>query len=287
MPEGADSFLDEWEGVTREEIIEDDEKRWPPVYARIKGDRPGVGWQDARKATEALGVSITPEAMQAHWRDKSHKLFGKTGDADAILLNEAQTYQLFISSGFCATQFIQQKPAPREEFFKLYWNSIRMGGRNPADVGRAIGLEDALSALDLSSSLVDEKEKQELEAFEGLYALKLPATLKALWSRKGALHAIYKGHCNNPNPCSAADFTDPFDTSEIAGKRYAVLIMLPHQGEHAWWVVFNDGDEDGEIWLSIQEESGPAHRVAASLPFFFWDLRETGRHWEQRQKDGS
>jgi hypothetical protein len=284
MPVGADSFLDEWESVTRQEISVDDRKRWTKTFTRLRGAREGLGFEDARKALEAIGIGVNAEAMKKFWTEFCAKELNEKKDAESRLLDEEQAYLFFLRGGFGALAF-ERKFEPERALYKLYWNSIRMGGREPDDVGRAIGLADALSALGLADAEDDPKQVKALDAFEKAQKLKLPATLRQLWSKESVLAAICGGHCNNPEPVAAQDWVlrQDKEAREATGRAYAVRIMTPHQGDHAWWAAFDRGDQDASIWLSFEEDAPPVVRVAFSLPFFFWDLRETGRCWELKE----
>ena len=56
-----------------------------------------------------------------------------------------------------------------------------------------------------------------------------------------------------------------------------LFFMNPHQGDHAWAAVFDEGDDDARIYLHAPGR--PWALVARSAAFFFWDLAQTGIGW--------
>ena len=67
MPVDSDSFLDEWQGVTRPELSIDDEARWPALFARLAGAAGGLGRAELQRALEAIGFVITDAQMATYW----------------------------------------------------------------------------------------------------------------------------------------------------------------------------------------------------------------------------
>ncbi len=287
IPVGSDSFLDEWQGVTRPELSIDDQARWPALFERLRGARAGLGRAELQRALEGIGVVIGAEQMATYWAGQCRALLERP-DASAdefneVELDQAQAYRLIRASGYCAK--LLATPPAEGELFRLYWNGVRMGGRDPADVDRAIGLDDALAALGLAEATDDDAVAAALAGFERDHGLRLPSTLRRLWARTGVRDAIGESHCNNPEPCPVAAWTAHCDVDRALGGGLAVRIMTPHQGDHAWWAVFDDGAADAAIAISFEEDGPPVQRIASSLPFFFWDLAETGRCWYLAEAD--
>lgn len=281
VPAGhEDDFMEVWQGLTQSELSFDDEALWPPVFDALRGAEKGIGRAEARKAFESLGLEVEDQALSDFWTKQCGEICpGK--DAASLVLDRAQSYRVFAGSGYSAKQLADPSTHPSKDLFKLFWNQVRMGGRDPSEVGRTITLDDTLESLHLTKARDDAKTKKALAAFEKKQKITLPRTLKQLWSKTNADGAILDSHCNNPETLDVKQFElrrgkkkDPW------GARLAVQIMVPHQGDHAWWAIFDDGAEDAEIWISFEEEKPPVRRVATSLAFFFWDLAETGRCWE-------
>jgi len=67
--------------------------------------------------------------------------------AESHILDEVSSYRLFLHFGLSAKQCAENLRADRPKpFFKLYWNQLRMGGREPAELLRHVMLDDALAA---------------------------------------------------------------------------------------------------------------------------------------------
>lgn len=265
VPTGKeDAFMAEWQGVTPDELLFDDAEAWPAVFDTIRGGAPTIDSAAARAAFETVGMTCSDEQWEPYWARLSS---GQSLDQD-------RAYEFFVKAGTPARVLAKQKLDPSRELFKLYWNQVRMGGRDPSEIDHAITIADTLRVLHLDSAPEDPEAHAAMVRFETRHAIKVPATLEALFGKTGVLGKILDSHCNNPEPQSA-------DHWELRGHegRHAVRIMLPHQGDHAWWAVFDAGAADGEIWISFEEDGAPVRRVARSIAFFFWDLAETGRCW--------
>ncbi|HUS31515.1 MAG TPA: hypothetical protein VMZ53_23580 [Kofleriaceae bacterium] len=263
-----DDFMAKWHGVTRSEILIDDAAAWPDVFDSLRGGAAGIDSAAARAAFGKLGATFEDESWHAYW-DR---------EAKAEVLDRERAYEFFVGSGAPALLFANPSLDPSRDLFKLYWNQVRMGGRDPSDVDRAITIVDTVRVLGLAEAAEDPEQHAAIARFATRHRIKLPATLETLWGKADVLQKIEDSHCNNPEPQGA----DDWQLRDHEG-RHAARIMLPHQGDHAWWAVFADGAPDAEIWVSFEEDGGPVRRVAHSLAFFFWDLAKTGRSWDLSQ----
>jgi hypothetical protein len=92
-------------------------------------------------------------------------------------------------------------------------------------------------------------------------------------------------HPNNPNLLD-------FDAGEWAfhrgmrerglGGDCAVVFAVPHQGDHEWVVVFDDGAEDARVYVRWEGEDRDTWLESApGVAMFFWDLAQTGLGWHQ------
>jgi len=284
MPVDSDNeVLDLWQGVTPAELLADDAALWPQVFEAIRGARAGLGWQEAGKVFQGHGHAVEETSLKAYWAAHCMRLFGVENEraAEALVLDRDQAYRFFVSGGYCAHAIANPSLDPSRELFKLYWNEVRMGGRDPAEVDRPVGVAETLEALDLSGAEADEPAARAIAILEEREMVRLPRALEALWTRQGALEAIGASHCNNPEPIPAQEWSlaraEGADGWEDG--RLAVRIMTPHQGDHAWWAVFESGGDDGAVYLWFEEDGPPLRRVSRSVPFFFWDLAQTGRAW--------
>lgn len=280
VPVGQENrFMSKWEGLTAAEVALDDEAAWPALYEAMRGASEGVGREEVRAAFERLGATVDEERMRGFWSETCAAQFPDR-EPEGLMMNRDEAYAFFVSAGYSARLLAGPEGDPARDRFKLYWNQVRMGGRDPAEVGRAIGVDDALAAIGLGGTGEDPARAAAVLAFGAREGLELPAELVSLWSRPGIEDAILASHCNNPEPVRLEDWTVRRDD------RTAVRVMLPHQGDHAWWAVFDGGAAEAEVWLSFEEDGAPVRRVAHSLAFFFWDLAQTGRCWKLAGEEG-
>ena len=150
-------------------------------------------------------------------------------------------------------------------YVRLYWNQTRMAGRDPADVARPVTLNDALGALGLVDARVE----------SGEWTIVVPRMLREIFARHGALDAIAGCHPNSPEPIASEEWQ--LEKVDGVEGSLAVTFMNPHQGDHAWAAVFDEGDDDARIYLHAPGR--PWALVARSAAFFFWDLAQTGIGW--------
>jgi hypothetical protein len=60
----------------------------------------------------------------------------------------------------------------------------------------------------------------------------------------------------------------------------ALVIIVPHQGDHEWAVVFDDGEDDARVYVRWEAEDGETWLLTApDVGMFFWDLAQTGLTW--------
>ncbi len=253
-----DDGSDEWFGVTPGELSADDATHWPAIYARLCSTPAGLSRADFGAALKAIGITISDAKLDESWTREAPDL--------ASLLDVDDAYELVTGWGMAAVSFT--RPAPTRLI--LYWNDTRMGGRDPGEL-EPIGIADTLAILGLTGA---PETATELDAFEATHGITVPAPLRALWTKQGVLDAIKASHCNNPEPQPPSAWT-----VERTADTIAIRIMLPHQGDHAWWAVFPAGGSDAQIKFSFAEGRPPVRLVAESLAFFFHDLASTGRCW--------
>src|SRR5688572_12656050 len=83
-------------------------------------------------------------------------------------------------------------------YFRMYWNQTRMGGRQPGEVARPVTMEDALVALGLGGAVVDEAVRAAIAEFEAKEQVKLPTELVRLLVATGVAERVLRTHPNNP-----------------------------------------------------------------------------------------
>jgi hypothetical protein len=276
-----------WHGVTSAEISFDEAPLWASVFARISPNSCSLGRADFGNALSLLGWPGPDEQAQRLWDDGCQKRFDVSeAQAESLVLDEAGAYQLFlhlgISAKLCAENLMAEKSTA---YFKLYWNQNRMGGRQPAELPRPATLEDAFAALGIVSNRVDASSAAFLQRFEREQGVRLPGALMKLLQRTGVAKAVAECHPNNP---SLVEFI-PGEWKLRRGMRQqqlsgdcAITIMVPHQGDHEWVVVFDENDDDARVYVHWNTDDGEAWLpTAPGIGMFFWDLAQTGLAWYQ------
>jgi hypothetical protein len=276
-----------WYGVTPAEISFEDERQWEGVFALLSPDGRSLARKNFPDALALLGYKVPPDQARELWDQGCQKLINVSGyDAEDFTLDEAKTYQIFlhlgISAKLCAENLKPDRPKP---YFKLYWNQTRMGGREPAEVPRRVTLDDAFAALGLRAGKEDRSTAASLQKFEREHAVRLPATLADLLRRPGVADAVKDCHPNNPAFVEFKqgrwELRSGMRQQQVSGD-YALVILTPHQGDHEWAVVFDDGEDDARVYLRWDTEEGEAWLpTAPGVGMFFWDLAQTGLAWYQ------
>ena len=276
-----------WHGVTPAEVSFDDERLWPRVLAEISPDRQTLAASSFRGALDWLGCRVDAKQARRYWTESCRKLFDVSeGQADSLVLEPEASYRLFLHLGLSAKQCTEGLQVNRPEpYFKLYWNQTRMGGREPAELPRPVTLDDALAALGLTAGQFDDASVAFAHGFEREHSVRLPAALKECICLRGVADAVTDCHPNNPNlkPLREGGWflSRGMRWSEVQGD-YAIVIMLPHQGDYEWTVVFDDGEEDARVYVRWDTDGASQWRLTApGIGMFFWDLAQTGLAWYQ------
>jgi hypothetical protein len=280
-----------WYGVTSSEISFDDAHQWASVFAELSPDGKRFTPTDFFNALTRLGYRVDEEQARQFWRHSCQKLFSVPADqAETRALDREESHQLLLDLGASAKQWAENLKKDRpQSFFKLYWNQTRMGGRDPADVRRPVTLADAFAALGVVPGRVDRSTATFLQGFEQMHNLVLPAALKELVCQKGIADTVADCHPNNP---SLQPFRDWLLRPGMRGQQLqgdcAIVIMDPHQGDHQWAAVFDDGDDDARVYVRWDAEEGEDWLLTApGVGMFFWDLAQTGLAWfQETQFDG-
>jgi hypothetical protein len=171
-----------WYGVTLAEIWFDDALQWSVVFACICREGDQFAATDFASALAVLGYQVAADQSRQIWSQSCQTLFNLSEEQSANhILDEDSSYRLFLHLGLSAKQCAENlRPDSPKAFFKLYWNQIRMGGRDPSEVPRRVMLEDALAALGLNAGRVDHSAETFLRQVEQEHAVRLPKTLTAL-----------------------------------------------------------------------------------------------------------
>jgi len=283
-------------GVTEAEISVSDEQRWPRLFPEIANPEHAFSRQEFLSVAEILGHVDREDQLGAFWIEGCNFLFGTEDDeANSLNLDEAQAYRLIRQAGFSAkgidAKLHSDPDAP--DYFKLYWNQTRMGGRNPSEVARVVTLEDAFAALGIDGDADDYSRSAKAEWLETRNGIVLPDALRSLLTRSNIEAAVLNSHPNTPSLTSLENY----DCFVRRGLRQhgldgdiAVSIMLPHQGSHWWYAVFDRQDADARVYVGPEREPGENEEwklTAPTIGMFFWDLAQTGLGWfEDTQYEG-
>lgn len=276
-----------WYGVTPAEVSFDDARQWPSVFAQLCPSGSRFSRAQFPEALTSLGLQAPPEEALAVWDRECARLSGTAPPrANRDALTEAEAYELFLLLGLSAKQCAENlRPGRPEPFFKMYWNQIRMGGREPSEVTRPVTTGDAIAALGLTAERVDRSAVAYLRQFEREHGVRLPAALTELLGCAGVGRAVTDCHPNNPYLVEFRrgmwELRRGMRERRLDGE-YALGIMLPHQGDHKWAVVFDDGDADARVYVHGDSPDGGVWlRTAPGIGVFFWDLAQTGLCWYQ------
>jgi hypothetical protein len=273
-----------WYGVTPSEVSFDDAGRWPAVLGRMTGRADRLDEAGFATALALLRFAASAEQVRQFWVETCNKQFGfNAAQAAGAALDLAQGHALCLAAGVSAKQLDRALTAGGvpPSYYKLYWNLTRMGGREPAEISRAVTLEDALAAVGVGENAVDERASTHLRSFEEMHAVRLPDALKTLFSRRGIAKAVHDSHPNNPNFVGVKQGWELRRDMRCQGVEgdFAVTVMLPHQGDHEWAAVFDGGERDARVYVTWGEEGEAWKLTAPSVGMFFWDLAQTGLAW--------
>ncbi len=286
--------LQVWFGITAAEISFNDEEQWNHVFSQLASKRRGFlasrnrGFKlsDFEFALAVTGLPFQQQGIEM-WTSSCVRLFGiRESCAGKTTLDSDSAYRLFRSLGMSARYILDcLEQHQRQSYYKLYFNQIRMGGRDPSEIGRLVTLDDAFAAMGVAAGDMDSGRMEFVEPFEKSQNVKLPTTLKEFTCHRTCTDGIRRCHPNTPH------LLDPrFDMWEFRrGMREhglngdcAIVMMLPDQGLIEWLAVFDDGERDARVYVSWESEEGTIwHMQSPTIGMFFWDLVQTGLAWYQ------
>ena len=275
-----------WYGVTQEEISFGDAQQWRTVLLRLGQKESGVSRANFHEMLTALGYKASAAESNGLWDQGCEKVLGISKDhTESCTLGESESYRLFVRLGIPAKECIHRLDSDAmPKYYRLYWNHMRMGGRNPAEIGREVTLEDGLLSLGLEDAKPDAAAVECLQRFEQEQGIRLPAAVVTLLSRQGCAQAVIDCHSNNP---ALVDFKKG-EWNLLRGMRaqkmdgdYALEIMISHSRDIKWAFVFDDGEEEARVYMRGSSEEAHWVLVAPSSGIFFWDLTQTGLAWSK------
>lgn len=281
--------LKQWYGVTRDELSFNDAALWPQVLRQLQPNFAGqFGKSDFIHSARLLNLSADAARLDKFWTDTCAKLFNvPEAQAADFQLDEASAYLLFTEGRLYAARCLRILAPPPVRHAKVYWNQVRMGGRDPAEIARPVTLEDALAALGIAANGQDAAMERACAALEMENGVTLPGALKRLLCQRGSADAIFEAHPNGPSSVGVKDrlWQVRRDLRQQKLNADFALNVMTHMGEYDWLAVFNNGDEDAAIY--VRWDDGPTEHWALAAPtigMFFWDLAQTGLAWYQETK---
>lgn len=284
------SVLPLWYGVTPAECSFDDRAHWPGCLAALElGD--SVGLPEFQRVLSAAGATASADAIATFWRTTCDQ-------PEDARLTPAQAHRLLVKAGFCARE-LRDRLAGRARpgagrFTPIYWNQLRMGGRDPGEVAREVTAADAFAALGLTGSRSAEQARA-ARARAAKRSVSLPGPLELFLAAAGLGAAVREIQPNNPHLC-ALDRNAPFFRGlRRHGVDGDVGWPLVEHHDFCWVAVFDtDADVRAEVsvyvtWFDDDADDGadedPAQYIwrpaAPSVAFFFWDLAQTALGWWQ------
>ena len=275
-------LLPTYYGVTKEQISIDDELLWNEIFSEISKNTRTVKKDIFPNILKQLGYKFSKKEFNSIWENYCKELFNSD---DKKELNIKESYSFIRRSGSSA-KAIQNFSSNKIWYHKLYWNQIRMGGRQPESLLRKVTFNDLAETLQIQTDQFDEVIINQIKDFQDKNKINLPKNLKTFMSFSGISEAVISSHPNNPSLIlPGSNFCELIEKPQIkeAHADYAISILEPHQGDHTWYAVFNEGDLDSKIYVSWDDEDWLL--TAPSISMFFWDLAQTGLVWYKTRKE--
>ena len=243
-------FLREWIGLTAAEVCLDDRARWSRVFATYAVEG-AMGADEFLAAFSAKGMSVSRAQVLGLLQGESGP-----GIADPRFDEEA-AYAALKAGGGMARSLDPAAPPEADggPWFRLYWNQLRMGGRDPAE-RPDIGWDDALAALGLTDAA---EEAGDVSALEAAAEVRLPPGVRRFLSRAGVREAVIRAHPNNPRLVSAQRWEIRTDGPALGfSGALAMALVAPYSGGHCWWITWGPRRRGGT--------GRPPHRDRGGAP---------------------
>ena len=273
-------ILPYWYGVTSDQISINDEAYWPDIFERLTYGSSRMTRATFADSLSRAGYRIDEHQLGEFWSHHCKDLFDIESAAEAAL-NEEQVYLLLLRAGSSAKQFTQEDRS-EVDYYKLYWNQIRMGGRQPSEISRSVTLDDAFGALGIPQSTINAASAAHIHTFQRHNQVEIPSNLRKLLCCASISDAVLRSHPNNPELVLPEDEDFELQNHPPLGTTkadYALPIMFPHQGNHVWVAVFDRGDTDARVYVTLDHANWLL--TSPTIGMFFWDLAQTGLIWYQ------
>ncbi len=257
--------LPHWNGVTHEEISTSESSLWPEIFFRLTGGAPRMGASALATALKDVWYQFDEKAFAEMWESVCREFFGIDADAPSAELTEHQAYQMLLRLGGSA-KYLAERGRAEPDYYKVYWNQMRMGGRLPSDVSRSVTIDDAFLALGIQQPVVDSGAARRLARFQRKNGIELPPSLHRFLSCARIVEAVGDCHPNNPTLIHPGENyvylscrrSPPLESGSA---EFGMTIMETSQGaDFVWSAAFNRGDADARVYVAM--EGYPWKRVA-------------------------
>lgn len=274
-------LLDFWYGVPLCELSFNDERLWEPVFKELSAGGQTLEQIRFQEILTRLGYTVSEVQALEAWDAVCKNIY--PDQALPAALNMADSYKLLLNLNLSAKRCGEILRKDAAACFKLYWNQGRMGGRDPSDLPRPVTLSDAYAALGLPADSASASALKLMDSFQRRNAVRLPRACVEFFSRSGVAEAVHDCHQNNPDlvPLDTWALRRDLRKQKLHGD-CALNVMLPHQGDHEWFLVFDDGEDDARVYVRFVPDDGSSEvwlYTAPSIGHFFWDLAQTGIGW--------
>ena len=271
-------------GVPKSRLLFRQFARWGEIFDELRGDRPGLdeeAFKQAMLRCNHVGPQVV-EAVDQLYRHFCRQVFQwEDGQPVDVLLDRRQSYDLLVGGGL-APSGGTIPPAP---FHERYWGmmgaTFRVGGRDPAELPRAITRDDAAAALGLPAQppkpgWTERKRSKAIEEFGVEHGVSIPAELAWLWSVavEKALKRVfpYRGEFITPGSHEAPGSEDWPVIRNDEDSTGEVTIPFMHIDGAVWWsVVLREGSHDFHVAVT-SGDSGASYVAAPNLSMFVWDI---------------
>jgi len=111
-----------------------------------------------------------------------------------------------------------------------------------------------------------------IKKWEEEHSLTIPWTITELVSVQGIYKSVFRG-----DPCNHSIVTKDWSYEKLPGDRHGIQLVIENQGCCVWWAVWEDGDNDAEVWVSGFDWHDSAYITAYNIASFFMDFAKQGK----------
>lgn len=244
-------FLNVTYGVTAAELLFNDRDSWPACFEKMATDPAGLSVSDFIEALARARYETQPEVVSGFWNTYCRDQL-KLQKPDNARLDSDAAYALIVAARISATRLLQDGTAHDALKYRgAYYNAIRMGGRDPAEVAREVTLQDALEAWGVDGRSADPERLKVIGEMERRKSVALPPPLRTFLGCDGIEEVIATQHPLNPWLFPLDDLTVRPAALGLDGK-YALGVFRREQFHY--YAVFNETDTDARVYLLNTEQ---------------------------------